>query len=274
MKNKIKSLTKIKRSDFRNILKLHYEIRNRKNRSYSLRAFARDLGLTSSRLTEVLQGKQGLSGKWAAQIADRLQLSHEEKQEFCDLVDAQHSRSILKRNLAQERLSQFNKIVIKPLAEDAFRLIADWYHYAILELTYLKDFSSDSTWIAKKLKITKEEAEEAVMRLERLNLIIRTADGSFKPSKHMTTTTDGVSSVAIRKFHDQIIQKALWSLHNQTVEQRNITNMMFAINKEDLPWAESVIRDFRRTFSKKIESNPLKKDSVYCLAIQLIPVSE
>jgi plasmid maintenance system antidote protein VapI len=81
-----------------------FERRIAKNSRYSLRAFARSLGISPSRLCEILKGKQGLSVAWAEKIATRLKFEKEKKRQFCDLVEAEHSRSEARRRLAKQRL--------------------------------------------------------------------------------------------------------------------------------------------------------------------------
>lgn len=55
---------------------------------------------------------------------------------------------------------------------DTCSVISDWYHYAILELTYVSGFKANPNWIVKKLSITVEESKSAVERLKRLGLLL------------------------------------------------------------------------------------------------------
>ncbi len=71
--------------------------KQQKNRRYSLRAFARDLKISPSFLSEVLNGKYGISKQLAGQIADRLGFSSEENQHFCSLADLEVTDSRSKR---------------------------------------------------------------------------------------------------------------------------------------------------------------------------------
>jgi len=48
------------------------------------------------------------------------------------------------------------------LDEDIFRLIADWHYLAVLYLSKVKGFNGKPEWIAKRLSIKKDEAEEAL----------------------------------------------------------------------------------------------------------------
>ena len=62
------------------------------------------------------------------------------------------------RELARIRLQKTAVPEYQQLQMDTFRVISDWYHFGILELTYLKSFKSDPRWIAKALGITEIEA--------------------------------------------------------------------------------------------------------------------
>lgn len=63
--------------------------RKDKNPRYSLRAFARSLGVSSGQLSEILSGKRPLSHKLARRIAIALALTEEESQKLIFLVSQQ-----------------------------------------------------------------------------------------------------------------------------------------------------------------------------------------
>ena len=71
--------------------------KQQKNKRYSLRAFARDLKISPSFLSEVINGKYGISKQLAGQIADRLGFNSEENQHFCSLADLEVTDSRSKR---------------------------------------------------------------------------------------------------------------------------------------------------------------------------------
>lgn len=92
--------------DYREILREQLNRRIKQNRYYSLRAFARDLQLAPSRISEVLNRKQGLSAKAAQKIANRLRLAESDSAYFIDLVVSEHARSPRDREAAKIRLIQ------------------------------------------------------------------------------------------------------------------------------------------------------------------------
>jgi len=63
--------------------------RKEKNPRYSLRAFARSLGVSSGQLSEILSGKRPLSHKLARRISIALALTDEESQKLIHLVSQQ-----------------------------------------------------------------------------------------------------------------------------------------------------------------------------------------
>lgn len=159
-------------NDYKTILKEELASRCRQNPRYSLRAFARDLKLAPSRLSEVLSGKQGLSRPAAERIAKALGYAPGDIERFCDLVESLHARSKKNRDSARLRLKKVGGDSTEiQLQADTVKLIADWYHFAILELTNIDGFRSESKWIAKRLGISEFEAQLALDRLQRLNLI-------------------------------------------------------------------------------------------------------
>src|SRR4051794_16283214 len=117
-------------TDYRAVLKKELESRCRQSPGYSLRAFARDLKLAPSRLSEVLSGKQGLSRERARGIALCIGLADLETELFCDLVDAQHARAKVSRDLARIRIEkqQLDQAYLT-IQDDAFQAIAEWYHF-------------------------------------------------------------------------------------------------------------------------------------------------
>lgn len=89
---------------YRDFMLRELERRQRKNPSYSLRAFARDLEVPSSRLSEILNRKMGLSETRAVALADKLNLSSSEREFFIDLALAEHARSAVIKEMAQRRV--------------------------------------------------------------------------------------------------------------------------------------------------------------------------
>ena len=240
-----------------------------RNASYSLRAFARDLELSASSLSLVMNGKQGLSRVAAERIAERIGFHTEEKEYFCNLVDQIHARSKKAKNRAQRQLNDFDH-ADHILNLETFRAMSDWYYFAILELTSLEKFQKSSgtpQWIAKQLGLTVKVCETAIERMKKIGFL-EVVNGKVQQTVGFLATPSGVPSAALKNYHQQVLVKAQAAVIEQSVEERDLSAIVLTMNREDLEWARGEIKSFRRSLMERLEKNP-KRDQVYCLAVQL-----
>ncbi|MBI3555839.1 MAG: TIGR02147 family protein [Deltaproteobacteria bacterium] len=260
-------------TDYRRILKRELESRCQQNARYSLRAFARDLALPASRLSEVLNGKQGLSRERASGIATTLGFSASESDVFCDLVESQHARGRVNRELAKVRLEK-NRInsSFHDLQLDAFQAVSDWYHFALIQLISLPEFKNDPAWISKALGISAVEARDAMERLERLKLI-EVKRGKVTRLQEFVAVNEQTPSSAIRKFHRQVLERAMLALDNQPLEERSFSAIFVPIDKQRMVEAKRWIKNFRRRFCRKLDAGDAN-NSVYCLSVQFFNIKE
>jgi uncharacterized protein (TIGR02147 family) len=253
-------------TNYRDILKDKLSERCQKNSKYSLRAFARDLGLSPQRLSHVLSGRHGLSPQAAQQVAAALDLTEQEATYFCTLVQEKHARSSVLKSKAKEKLQEITS-QYKDLSLDHFKIIADWYHFAIMELTLVEGFSSEPKWIAKALGITEMEAKMALERLVRMELLELATNGDIRLTGQFFVDPKGTPSQALRQFHRQLMEKATLSMEFQKLDQREFSSTVLAIDESDLPKAKEVLKNFRVQFDKEFSAGK-RKTKVYCLGIQ------
>lgn len=259
--------------NYREILREAWMKRLRKNPSHSLRAFARELGLAPSRLSEIFQGKQGLSRKKAMMIGQAIGMSAEKLQYFCDLVEQEHARSSEGRSLAQSRLKHSaiaNEYQV--LSLDAIQVVADWHHLAILQALELPRAPQNARGFAELYEISESQAQAAIDRLIRLMLVDKTSKGKLKKAKDFMATPDGIPSSAIRRFHGQILEKASEALETQSVEERNVSANLFNLNPARMKAAKNRLLRFRRKFVKDFGGDG--GEAVYCLSMQLFELSK
>lgn len=255
------------------ILQREFASRAKRNRSYSLRAFARDCGIAVSTVSDVMNHKKGLSKRLASKIADNLDFNDSEKDLFCDLVESKNSKSPVKRNLAEARLLKYaEKSEFYQLSNDSFEVIHKWYHFAILSLMTCKNFNPDPEWIASSLGILEDEASNALKRLERLGMIAK-VNGTYNVTHENTYTAPQPRREAISQFHYDIISKSLMAVRSQEALERELSSTIIAVDKERLPEAKKLIREFAVQFHKNFATDE-NADEVYALGMQLFRLSE
>ena len=257
--------------NYRNFLISELETRKRRNPSYSLRAFARDLEVPASRLSEVINGKVGLSEERAVKIAERLGFSASDRELFVNLVLSEHSRSAVIKKLSQQRVQQRNEFLTH-IDEDTFKLISDWHYAAIMEILISSKMPHDANTFAKRLGISPDLVASSLERLERLNLIEKKDDRWVCMHGSQTTAAD-IPSEAVRSFHKQVINKAMDSIEKQPVENRDISSLMVSINKNQIPLVKQRLESFRRSLMIELETAS-DRESVYCLALQFFEITE
>ncbi len=244
-------LTNESNHSFRSWLRAQFTRRCQRNRAYSLRAFARDLEMDPSSLSQILAGKRRPSRKAMLAIGQRLEATVEQLDSF-----------------GTNSPDDF-----RTLALDAFTIVADWYHFAILELTYTASFRYDGPTVARQFGITETEASEALERLVRVGLLAQNPDGTWgKSTRFLTLFTPGQTSPALKELQRQVISLALRAVDTVPQEEKDITSMTMAIDVDRLPEARQLITKFRRDLSAFLEDG--EQTRVYHLGIQLYPVSQ
>lgn len=233
--------------------------------NYSLRAYAKRLGVSPSALSEVLNGKHPLTRRFAEKIASKL-------------PDDSDTIQLLIAELKSKRSGDSRlRVPIKPQKHftpvdmDQFHLIADWYYFAILSLAETNSFNSRPAWIAERLGIPRKTALTAIERLVRMGMLIRTPRGQLKPTGAAYATTSEIPNSAIRQCHFQHLELAQTALNLESVESCDITAMTLAIDPNRMTEAKQMIRDFRRNMEAYLEAG--SKHEVFKLCIQLFPVS-
>jgi uncharacterized protein (TIGR02147 family) len=256
---------------YQKMLSDEFERRKLRNVSYSLRAYARDLEIPAPKLSEYLSGKCGLSRKKAAELASRIRLNAIETEVFICSSEAAHARDKLGREAAGRRLKVLLSGPARQIDDETFRAMRNWYHVAILELIETEGFQADLKWIAGKLGIQFEQAEDAIRNLEALNLIIRQREGWKQTGTDFQTAPD-VASVAIREYHRQMLQLTIDRFEAVAIEERELSSMVFAMDCALLPELKNLLRRQHKEVAALLASGK-KLDSVYALNHQLLPLT-
>ena len=156
------------------------------------------------------------------------------------------------------------------LEEQKFRVIADWYHFAILSLMETKGAKSDPRWIASRLGIEVALVNDCIERLQRLKII------ETKPKLRQITAPirvlSDVPSHAMRAHHRQNLELAASRLETVPVGDRQFHGITFAANPRNMRKIESKINRFLSEISSLMAEG--EKSEVFTLSLQLFPVTQ
>tara|TARA_B100001248_G_scaffold251745_2_gene227202 strand:- start:23428 stop:24207 length:780 start_codon:yes stop_codon:yes gene_type:complete len=237
-------------SNFQKFLEQEYLKRLGKNSSYSIRAFAKDININDSTLSQILRGKRNLSKKKQEEIGLKLGLS-----------------LAALRKIQGEAAA--GKIPYKILREDQYDVVANWYYDVILEMVDLDNFRLDAKWIAKKLEISTNEATLALQKLIRSNYLICDDKGKWHNNlKNITSAEDNdFDHIALQNFQTQMRERAIASIKNDGAKDKNHSSYTVAMDQDLFPEIKEEIKIFRRKIAELIEEKSKKRDCVGNLQI-------
>ena len=225
-----------------------YAVHRQSNPRYSLRSWARSLGYeTPSYLSDVMSRKKKASLKFTERVC-RFEGIEGRERRYLELQVLIHNAvDDEQKQLYLELLkASFPDIESYNLELDQFRLIADWYHLVILEMTALEGFCEDYDQIAEQLgtPVTGEVAKCAIERLLRLKMLERNPDGKLQKTAKYAKIGRDVPDKAIRQHHTQMIEKAKDAVEGKAFEKRYFTGSTLAVKKDDLDRIEKLVADF------------------------------
>lgn len=236
---------------------------------FSLRAYARLLGLNPTQLSETLCGKRPITRKIAARTFERLGLDPAEAAELLAGLPEKQVRKREKKAVEEREDARLLKYI--QLSHDEFRVIGDWHHFAILSLFDTQGFKSDSKWIADRLGIPKAKVDISLKTLVRLGLIQKNAKGKLEATGQFFKTTQDVPSASIKKNHAQGLDLARDALFRTSAENREFTSVTLAMDPAKIPEAKEWIREFRARFLKFGKKGNAAE--VYRMQVQFFPLT-
>lgn len=241
------------------LLRFEFSSRSEKNPQFSLRSFAKFLGVSHTLLSLVINEKRKPSKNFLDKISERLALDPER-------------RKVLQMSLNTKR--SMDEVQYSKMGLDQYALLAEWQHFAILSLLEIKDTVLTPEFIAKRLNISEALARISLKRLFDLDLLVKdekTNGWKQKPGPIVIENT--VSTAYTRRFQNQLITKAIESLENDPIAIRDHSSTTFSMNPQNIPYALQRIRSFRRELTKELEDLG-EKQEVYNLTVQIFPTSK
>ena len=258
---------------YQSLLKEFFLDRKNKNKSYSVRMFAKHIALSPSYVSLLLNGKRELNLKTAELIVNKLALKSFQKKYFLSLVDYQTARTADSKEKAFLHLQNLalKKLVPQQIELDVFLKLSNWHYNAILAFLTLPVSDKSIKTIAKRFCLENFYVEECLERLKRLNL----ADchqGQWK-SNNSYIEIKSTPSAALRKYQRSIIDLATQALEKQTtLTERDISSVVFTVDVTRLPLAQKLISEFQDKLVELLDSP--QSGEVYQCAIQLFRVTE
>lgn len=245
------------------ILKSCFQEKKARNDRYSLRAYANFLGMDASSLSKVMKGQRDLPSSLGAQIVGRLNLEENQKNLFY--------KSLVENRRKRVRDDGSDWSYKELQSEKAFKVIADWEYFAILNLVKLKSFQPQPEWISERLGIELCRVKEVLIDLLELKLLEEGPSGElFRTAENLSTATE-TPNPALVKAHRQELELASSSLENDSIEERGFYSLSVPGSPEAFMKLKKLCFDFLGRCSKLMEKS--EAEEVYQMNIQCFSLS-
>jgi uncharacterized protein (TIGR02147 family) len=209
-------------------------------------------------------------------LSEKLELNESDRFIFEESAEALHARSRYSRLEAQKRLMSF--VQTRPescekfLKEDEFRMVADWQHLALIELTRFQNCPDNPEWLGKRLGLSSHVVRESLDRLKRAGLI-RVQGLRLTPGQDLLKVLSSTPSPAIRQHHRQVLDRAKESLETVPMALREFGTLMIGISPSQIPEMKEFLREIRAEFERRFGKASDRK-AVYALSTQLFPLTQ
>lgn len=225
-----------------------------RNRNFSLRAWAKQLGYANpSLLSAVLRGERKLKADLAARVMTALGANDEELKYFEMIVLVRGARTEKERESYLRILASIRpEKKFHNLELEKFRFISEWYHLAVLEMVELRDFVPNPAWISRRLRqaISPSAAQWVLERLVRLKVLTRDSKGRLSKTRKVLEVQSSTPNEAVRTHHLQMIDRARAAAAEEPIEARHIAGSTLAIPATQWPKVVELIEDFHRRLSR------------------------
>lgn len=243
---------------------------------YSYRAFSRELGFGESNYLHLIcTHKRQLSPRSAQQVVAHLGLHNERRTWFLSLVAHTAARDNAQRTAGfQKAYEARQKTIENELTRDEMEFFDKWYHPVIREIVGRSEFSPEPRWIAANVrpKITPEQAKNSLELLLRLGYIEATEEGSFRQTHSHIRVPAGANSLAIHKYHQEMLQLAQRSLSEVDSYERDLSALTVLLSKDQIADVKEILKEARKKIVSLSEQRTAESE-VYQMNMQLFPVT-
>jgi uncharacterized protein (TIGR02147 family) len=263
-------------TDYRKYLKDYYDEMKQDTPYFSFRYFSKLAGFTSPNyLKLIIDATRNLSAKAIAKFIKALKLSAKEARYFRVMVMMNQAPTTEEKDYYLRQILK-NKVykTLKPLTQAQYEYYSHWYHIPLRELVGRSDFKNDPKWIAHQFtpSITESQVKEGFTVLEKLGLIEKTNEGSFKQSEQAVSTGDEVTSLAVMNYHRKMIQMGMESMDRFQGADRDISALTLGVKKQSLGKIKQLIQEFRKELIAISNEEGAEFEDIVQVNFQMFPL--
>lgn len=238
---------------FLKILEKNFDLRKQKNPRFSMRSYAKKIGLSPGALSEILKGKRQLRSDRALKILETLEVSNK------DLVQFKNKIGI--------------KIQIHRSKHEADKMdfLFDWVSHAVLGFFEIDNKIIDARWISKKIGQPLRAVETRIEQFIERGLLERQKDGRVVMPKRgrLWTVPPEVSEENKHRFYVEQNRLARHALEHGPIEKGFYKSTTFVGSQAQIEiFKEEIIELFDR-ISASVD--PDSQQELMRISVQAFP---
>lgn len=241
--------------------------KQRRQPAYSLRALARDLGVSAAFVSNTLQGKRVPPRSRLEKFFYFLELDIPEREQVLKNLGMFFTVALPSPPARKIRPRRTNEA-------DNRGLLSSWANVAVLEGLTLGAPHRNPESLRARLGLNENDFRRVIKTLHQLGLIEESSGRWRKKETHLYVA-GGRSRQEVREFHAAMIEKARAELVTKTTqidyEHRLINGSTFALNPRQLDRLKAKIIGFLDELSREATRGPCRH--VYQCNIQLFPLT-
>ncbi len=255
------------------ILNQYFEKKKKSSAKWTLRGMAKHLEVSPSFLSRVLTGKKPVPYGLLLKFRNALDI---EAEVFAGLKLAHTQEVEGERAPVRGRVNVQSQIAPWDLeTKSSFGILRQWFYVAILEACSLSQFDGTVDMLARLLDLSPTTTEVAVRELLAKGLLKNGPKGLSKTRKKIRFSSSQ-SLPEIRRFHEQILEKAKGQLRNATTPEemarRMITGVTITANPESIQRAKKKLAECLHEIANDLTSET--GSEVYQLSGLLFPLTK
>jgi uncharacterized protein (TIGR02147 family) len=258
------------------ILKHELDKRIQKNARYSMRAFAKHLGISPSSLSNILTNKKGLSERVAQLICKNLEFSGEETDYFCALVNSVDSRSRETREKNKRFVMNYLRTKYRIVFgdEDAL-LLSELRNLVLLEILKISKVKAPlkKSLLSQEPLIISTNEQQKIIDLMIHTGMVEINNGYYEVKHETFLLPDKVAKEAQKNAHFKALEYAKHAYENEHYDEREFYLVLTPLNRSSMKEIKSKIREFADELMYKY-GTPSQADSVYGLCTYLFPLEK
>ena len=250
-------MTESSRYSLDQVLNEKYQARKALDDRFSIRAFAGELGINHSTLTQIMKLKRPITVDHIRNLSGKLGLSREQ---IVSLIE----------HHTQDRAA----ISLETITDTAFRGINDWRYDAIADFlngSAVTDVDLDQ--VAKLLRLTREEFDRYFEYLK-IHQLLTIEDGKyvdhFEYASNISKLFD--SSEESKAYQETLLETSMEAIRDVDPTDRNHTSIILPIDVDDLPALVQFLKKSRQSIAANFHRPESPKRALYALQISLFPL--